>query len=159
MSPNSLGNFNPIDASKVGPPHKFTANAIGLATTIIGTNADASEFAVGERVRLYTSADVPKEDTVFTISTIAVDTPGAGSTTITFSPAAAAATASGDYISKSADLTTLAVPVNYLSLGQARQRLKAINAGLYTDARLNTMTLNDLRHAILLNDDAHFRTG
>lgn len=43
---------------------------------------------------------------------------------------------------------------NMDSIAAMRTRLAAINAGLYTAAYLNTMTVNDMVYAIRLNDNA-----
>lgn len=68
-----------------------TANAGGTTTTMICSNASVS-LAIGDRFRLFTSADAPKEDTIFTVTNKVV----AGSTTLTFTPAAAVSTANTD---------------------------------------------------------------
>lgn len=39
-----------------------------------------------------------------------------------------------------------------LTIAAMKTRLQAIDAGLYTDAYLNTMTVNDMKYAIRLND-------
>lgn len=48
----------------------------------------------------------------------------------------------------------LGTPLNYTDITKLKARLTAINAGLYTAARLNTMTLNDLIYALRTLDDA-----
>lgn len=82
---------------------KATANALGTTTTMICNNA-ATTLAVGNKFRLMTSADVEREDTLFTVTNVAV----AGSTTITFTPAAANAPASTNraYVPEIVDVTT-----------------------------------------------------
>lgn len=40
------------------------------------------------------------------------------------------------------------------TIAAMRTRLAAIDAGFYTAARLNTMTVNDMEYAIRLNDNA-----
>lgn len=72
--------------------------ALGTVSTIIVADADAADLAVNDRCRLFTSLLVEKEQTVFTISDISA--PSGGNRTITFSPNAAAATASGNIIAK-----------------------------------------------------------
>lgn len=153
MATNPLTNFNPVDRGRVGAPRQFTANAGGTTTTIVGTNADASDISVGDVVRLYNSSDVVKTDKAFTVTTKAVDTPGAGSTTITFTPAAGAATASGDYIANSNDTSSFNTFENYQDIASIDLALNTANGTLYTQARLNTMTLNDKLYALRkLND-------
>lgn len=39
-----------------------------------------------------------------------------------------------------------------VTIAAMRTRLQAIDAGLYTDDYLNTMTVNDMKYAIRLND-------
>lgn len=68
---------------------KATSNAGGTTTTLVCANASTS-LAIGDKFHLYTTADAPKEYTVFTVTNVVV----AGSTTVTFTPAAAVATAS-----------------------------------------------------------------
>lgn len=74
-----------------------TANAAGTTTTMVMSNAEAIYLEIGMFVDLYTSGNVLKES-AREITNVQRDTPAAGSTTVTFTPAAAAATASGDYI-------------------------------------------------------------
>src|SRR6266536_2435873 len=67
----------------------FTCNAGGSTTTAVGANAapgtnDVNVVRRGEAFTLFTAAGVAKEETVFRITGVAV----AGSTTVTFTPAA-----------------------------------------------------------------------
>lgn len=151
-----LNNFRPINKNKGGSPRSAAATGAGSTTTLVCTNADATDLAIGDKVRLFTSANVLKEDTLFTISNEQLDTPGAGSTTFTFGPAAASATATGDYLSNAQDISDISDIRNYQDFASLDARLKAINAGVYTQLRINTMTLNDKLHAIRLNDEAEF---
>lgn len=73
-----------------------TANAGGSTTTFVCSNAEAIYLEVDMFVDCYTSADALRNASS-QITAIAPDTPSAGSTTVTFSPAATA-TASGDYL-------------------------------------------------------------
>jgi lysophospholipase L1-like esterase len=66
-------------------------------------DADAAQFAIGDYFQLYTSADVLKEQTAFTISNIINDA-GANST-IQFTPAAATTPAVGNVIKLAYSLT------------------------------------------------------
>ena len=73
-----------------------TANAVGSTTTFVLSNDEAIYLEVGMIVDVYTSGDVLR-DSAREISNVQMDTPSAGTTTVTFS-AAATATASGDYL-------------------------------------------------------------
>ena len=72
----------------------FTANAGGTTTTLVGAAANLTTSLncarINERFVLVDSTGKLKENTVFTV------TAHNGTTTITFTPAAATATASGD---------------------------------------------------------------
>lgn len=50
--------------------------------------------------------------------------------------------------------TSQATPQNYDSVSNLRSRLATINAGLYTAAVLDVMTVNDMAYAVRLNDDS-----
>lgn len=122
----------------------FTANGAGSTTTIVGANAvpntdDTNVIRRGEKFRLFTSGGVLKQETVFTVTAIAV----AGSTTVTFSPAATGATASGD-------VARQVVAMDYLSQANLDTRLLALG---YTQLNLDRMTENDKVYAIRLTDD------
>lgn len=131
-------------------PQTAVANGAGSTTTIVCANGQGPTIIIGDKVRLFVAANTLKEATLFTITNKVV----AGSTTYTFAPAAGGATASGDYISKTADISDITLPGNYLDIAAMDARLTAINAGVYTQARLNSMTVNDKLYAIRLNDDA-----
>lgn len=49
--------------------------------------------------------------------------------------------------------TVLATPLNYNDITKLRARLAAINAGRYTSAYLDTLTLNDMIYALRTLDD------
>lgn len=49
--------------------------------------------------------------------------------------------------------TVLATPLNYNDITKLRARLAAINAGRYTSAFLDTMTMNDMVYALRTLDD------
>jgi hypothetical protein len=130
-------------------PTIFTANATGTTATIVGANAvpntnDVNTVRRGEKFRLCTAAGVAKEETVFRITNIAV----AGSTTVTFTPAAAVAPVStdickmvnSDFLSDESSLDTLLLTVN--------------GGASYTQARLDQMTQNDKVYAVRLHTDA-----
>jgi len=77
-----------------------TANATGTNTTVHTTNADASDINIGDIVKIYTTTSGFHQLRSFavTISDKQVDTPSAGTTRFTFSPALGTTTASGDLI-------------------------------------------------------------
>jgi hypothetical protein len=122
----------------------FTANGAGTTTTLVGANAapgtdDTNVIRRGEKFRLFTSAGVLKQETVFTVTGVAV----AASTTVTFTPAASGATASGDVARQVgvSDLTSQAT---------MDARLLALN---YSQANIDRMTENDKVFAIRTHDD------
>lgn len=123
----------------------FTANGAGTTTTIVGANAapqtnDNNVIRRGDKFVLYTGAGALKQETVFTVTGVAVG----ASTTVTFSPAASGATASGDV-------------ARFLGLTDVRDeqsldaRLLTLN---YTQSQINQMTQNDKIYAVRLADDA-----
>lgn len=122
----------------------FTANGAGSTTTIVGANAapgtdDTNVIRRGEKFRLFNSSGVLKQETVFTVSNIAV----AASTTVTFTPAASGATASGDVARQvgTSDLVSQAtLDTRLLALG-------------YTQAQVDVMTENDKVFAVRTRDD------
>lgn len=123
----------------------FTANAGGTTTTILGADAapgtnDNNVIRRGEKFRLFTGAGVLKQETVFTVTNV---TPAAGTTTVAFTPAAAANTASGD-VARQVSLR------DYQSQSDLDTRLLAIG---FTQARIDLMTENDKVYAIRMSDD------
>ena len=123
----------------------FTANAAGTTTTIVGANATvggANTIRVGEKGKLFTSGGALKEETVFKVTNVAA----AASTTVTFTPAAAVATANGDVFKRVTDDTFL----DNESLDSA---LNAFNGTLYSQANLDKMTQNDKVYALRLIKD------
>lgn len=122
----------------------FTANGAGTTTTIVGANAapgtnDNNVIRRGDKFVLYNSTPTLKQETIFTVTGVAV----AGSTTITFSPAANGATASGD--------TARFVGLRDLNDEQGLDaRLLALS---YTQSQINQMTQNDKVYAVRLADD------
>lgn len=125
----------------VGGPTYFTANAAGTTTTIVGANATPSTntnvVKLGDEVKLFNSSNVLKEEKVFKVTGVAV----AASTTVTFSPAAAVATASGDYFRE--------VGISY-SNSDRDARLLALG---FSASRIATMTENDKNFQIRVSDD------
>lgn len=123
----------------------FTANANGTTTTILGADAvpatdDTNVIRRGEKFRLFDSSDVLKEETVFTVSDIAS---AVGTTTVTFTLAAAVATASGDVARQ---VTTR----DYQSQSNMDTRLLDIG---YPQSDLDKMTQNDKIYALRVEDD------
>lgn len=127
----------------VAGPVVFTANAGGTTTTIVGANAapgaGTNIVRLGDEFKLFNSSGVLKEETVFTVTACAV----AASTTVTFSPAAAVATASGDTMK-------LVGIYNQYSSAEMDRRLVALG---FTAARVATMTENDKQYQIRVSDD------
>jgi plastocyanin len=122
----------------------FTANGAGTTTTIVGANAapgtdDTNVIRRGERFRLFTSTGVLKQETVFTVTAIAV----AAGTTVTFIPAASANTASGD-------IARQVGTVDLVSQAALDARLLALG---YTQAQIDIMTENDKVYAVRVKDD------
>ena len=116
----------------------FTATGAGTTTTMVGAAANLSTSTncarIGERfVILDTATGKLKEDKVFQV------TAHNGTTTITFTPAAAVATASGDR----------AIPVGgtFADNDGLDQYLLAAG-GVYTQAYVDKMTQNDKVYAI-----------
>lgn len=116
----------------------FTANAGGTTTTLVGAAASLTTSVnaarLGERFILVDSTGKIKEPTVFTV------TVHNGTTTITFTPAAAAATASGDK-------AVLVSGDPYTDNGSLDAKLLAIG-GVYTQKYIDSMTQNDKVYAI-----------
>ena len=73
-----------------------TATAAGTTTTFVVANSGAQYLEVGMFVDIFTSADAVR----VADATITGISEGATNTTVTFSPAAGVATASGDYITR-----------------------------------------------------------
>lgn len=61
----------------------------------------------------------------------------------------------GDISANNTDDGELLTDADQMSVSALRTRLAAINGSLYTATFLNTMTLNDMRHAVRLNDHAN----
>jgi len=114
----------------------FTCNGAGTTSTMVGavpapaTN-DNNIMRRGDRFKLYTSAGVIKEETVFEVTNIS-----AAGATVTFAPLAAVATASGDF----ARLVGAPDVDDPESLDSA---LTAFSGTVYSAQRLAEMTIND----------------
>lgn len=118
----------------------FTANAAGTTGSMVGTNATLSNGSnvvrVGEKFKIVNASNVAKEETVFQVTNVQIDTPGAGSTTVNFFPAAAAATTG-------ADRMRILSHNNYKDEDSLDGRLSSLDSGAYSTARLASMTTND----------------
>lgn len=129
-------------------PVFFTANAGGTTTTIVGALSTVATgtnvVRLGDKFKLFTSAGVVKEETVFKVTAVA----DAASKTVTFSPAAAVATASGDTMRM-----TDSMPDNYTDNNSLDARLFAISPTAYSQANLDAMTQNDKVYALRVHDD------
>lgn len=121
-----------------------TANAGGTTTTLVCANAtpnvegaSMNVVRIGESFRLFTAGGVLKEETVFTVTVITI----AASTTITFTPAAAGATAS-------TDVARLVGAEGMDDSASLDATLTLLDSVTYTASRLNSMTENDKVFAI-----------
>lgn len=128
----------------VGGPTIFTANAGGTTTTILGADATlgtgANVVRIGEEFKLFTSGNVLKQETVFRVTNVAS---AAGTTTVTFTPAASANTASGDQMK----------PVGFANqYSNAEMERRLVQLG-FSAARIQTMTINDQMYQIRVSDD------
>lgn len=99
MNTDNLGLYLPIGTRRA------TANAAGTTTTMLCADADATGAAIGQTVRLYNPRGIYKEKKDFVITG---KSSSLGTTTITFTPAAAAPTANQDFFSEpeKPDVTT-----------------------------------------------------
>lgn len=125
----------------------FDCTGAGSTTTLVGAAADLTTskncLRIGEQFMLFNSAGQPKESTVFTV------TAHNGTTTVTFTPAAAAATANGDK-------AMIVANDGYSSMDSLDRSL--IATGQYTQAACDKMTMNDKIYALrLANNPSGFR--
>jgi hypothetical protein len=132
-----------FESRVVTGPVVFTANATGTTTTIVGANAapatPTNVVRIGDEFKLFTAAGVLKQETVFRITAVAV----AGSTTVTFTPAAAVAPVSTDTM-------RLVMSDDLSSTGNMDRRLVALG---FTAARVASMTENDKIYQLRTSDD------
>jgi hypothetical protein len=123
---------------------QFTANAGGSTTTILGADATLATgvnvMRIGDEFKLFTAAGVLKEETVFRVTNMAS---AAGTTTITFTPAAAAATAS----TNQARLVGL---YNLQTSGDMDRRLIALG---FSSTYVSKLTENDKAYQLRTSDD------
>lgn len=135
---------NDFETRVVAGPVVFTANATGTTTTIVGANAapgtGTNVVRIGDEFKLFNvTTNTLKEETVFTITAIAV----AGSTTVTFSPAAAVAPVSGDTMK-------LVGVSNQNSTAEMDRSLVRLG---FTAARVATLTENDKMYQLRISED------
>jgi hypothetical protein len=134
-----------FESRQVTGPVMFTANATGTTTTIVGANAtpasNTNVIRIGDEFKLFNvTTGTLKEEKVFRVTAVAV----AGSTTVTFTPAAAVAPISGD----TAKLT-LSDALD--STGAMDRRLVALGfSALY----VSKLTENDKIMQLRISDDA-----
>jgi hypothetical protein len=134
-----------LESRIVTGPVMFTANATGTTTTIVGANATPStntnNIRIGDQFKLFNvTTGTLKQETVFRVTAVAV----AGSTTVTFTPAATVAPISGD--------TCRLVDSDALSsTGNKDRRLVALGVSA---ARVATLTENDKDMQLRIFDDA-----
>lgn len=144
---SSAGSSVADDQSRNVGPVVFTANAAGTTTTIVGANATVATgenvVRLGDRVKVYNSDGTIQQEQVLTVTGVAAD---ASTTTVTFSPALSAATASGDTL-------RLVGPPAFVDNDSLDARLNAIDATLYSQANLDKMTQNDKVYALRVEDD------
>lgn len=135
-------NHVPIGSNQGANAQPFICNGAGSTTTLVGAAANLTTslncLRLGEKFMLFNSAGVAKENTVFTV------TAHNGTTTVTFTPAAAAATANGDTARIVASDATD-------SMQQLDNALIATTK--YTQASCDKMTLNDKLYALRVETD------
>ena len=126
----------------------FTTNAAGTTTTAVGADATLATGVnvcrLGDKFKLFDSTGALKEETVFEITTLAS---AAGVTTVTFTPAAAAASGSGSTL-------RFVGTDDYKDNESLDERLNAYSGTTYSQANLDKMTQNDKVYALRLIDDA-----
>lgn len=124
-------------------PVVFTANATGTTTTIVGANAapatPTNVVRIGDEFKLFTAAGVLKEEKVFRVTAVAV----AGSTTVTFTPAAATAPVSTDTM-------RLVQSDDISSTGNKDRRLVALG---FSATYVSKLTENDKDYQLRVSDD------
>jgi hypothetical protein len=131
-----------FESRVVSGPVVFTANGAGTTTTIVGANAapatPTNVIRIGEEVKLFNASGL-KEETVFRVTAVAV----AGTTTVTFTPAAAVATASGD---------TLRLVGTSGTYSHAERDRRLVELG-FSAAVVAKMTENDKMYQLRVSDD------
>lgn len=114
----------------------MTANATGTTTTAVGALATpatgTNAIRIGDTFKLFTAANVLKEEKVFTVTAIAI----AASQTVTYAPASAVASVNTDkLIQTGADAYEDEVALD--------AALNAFSNTTYSAANLRLMTQND----------------
>jgi hypothetical protein len=130
--------------------HPFIATGSGSTTTIVGAAANLSTslncLRLGEKFMLFASTGVAKEDTVFTV------TAHNGTTTVTFSPAAKVATASGD-------TARITASDALSSMNSMDTFLMSASGGSYSQAAVDKMNANDKQYAFRVAVDPNGTRG
>lgn len=126
-------------------PVVFTANATGTTTTIVGANAapatPTNVVRIGDEFKLFNvTTGTLKQETVFRVTAVAV----AGSTTVTFTPAASVAPVSGDTM-------RLVQSDDMSSTGNKDRRLVALG---FSATYVSKLTENDKDYQLRISDDA-----
>lgn len=124
----------------------YTCNGAGSTTTMVGAapafDTGTNVMRLKDRFKLYlTGGTTLKEETVFTVTVL-----NAAGTSVTFTPAAAVATASTDVARKVSAET-------YFDEAAMDARLTELNGAYYTATRLLQMNTNDKVMAIRVLDD------
>lgn len=136
------------NTTRVGLPI-FTCNATGTTTTALGADAvpatnNNNIVRRGESFKIYNAAGVAKEETIFRVTGIASAT---GTTTLTFTPAAATAPVSTDVLRR--------VGQDQMDdISDLDFRLNQFDATNYPQSKLDVMTANDKIYALRAADDA-----
>lgn len=127
----------------------------GTTTTIVCANATpgtetatSNVVRIGDNFRLYTAAGVLKQETVFTVTAVVV----AGSTTVTFTPAANAVVAN-------TDIARLVGTDGLEDNESLDATLTKLAASSYPAATLRQMTQNDKILALRYLTDPNQATG
>lgn len=122
----------------------FTANATGTTTTIVGANAapntGTNVMRLDDEFKLFNvTTGTLKEEKVFRVTAIAV----AGSTTITFTPAAAVAPVSGDTVKL----------VGFATQASTREMDARLAALGFSALYIGKLSENDKAYQIRISDD------
>lgn len=150
LSPPSLGyvdkrrSYKNDDESHLVGATIFTANAAGTTNTIVGIDAvigsGINVVRYGDEFKLFNTLGNLKEEKIFRVTGAASST---GTTTVTFTPPAAVATASGD-------TARLVGPMNMYSNAEMDRRLATLG---FSANYISKMTENDKIYQIRTLDD------
>lgn len=125
----------------------FTANGAGSTTTIVGADATLATgvnvVRVDDNCKVYNSDGTAQEEKVVTVTSVAS---AAGTTTVTFTPALTAATASGDTLR----LVNSGTYDPYADNASLDARLLELG---FSQSYIDSMTQNDKVYQVRLSDD------